>query len=263
MVRPSTLLAARALPGCEPMPPTVARPWPRRRTAVAAIELAGVTKHYRSAARDTIRALDGVTLGVDSGALCLVRGPSGSGKTTLLQLIAGIQRPTSGRIRVADLEITRLPEDLLAPMRRRILGFVFQRPLLIRGASALANVLLPALPDPCWNGDLEPRARALLARLGLSHREREPVDRLSGGERQRVGIARALVQDPAILLADEPTAHLDPHASEGILELLDELRDEGRTVIVASHDPLLHGSPLFDCVFELRGGRLTGSERRR
>lgn len=227
------------------------------------VELVEVGKHYSSAGGSSLRALDGITLAIGAGALCLVRGPSGSGKTTLLQLIAALRRPTCGRIRVAGCELTRLSEDRLAPLRRRAIGFVFQCPLLLPGASALANVMLPAVPDPAWDGNLRTRARALLALVGLANREREPVERLSGGERQRVGIARALVQDPRILLADEPTAHLDPEASMAVLDLLDEQRRRGKTVIVASHDTLLRDSRRFDRVFDLRAGRLVGEERRR
>ncbi len=241
----------------------VPRPWGVRRAADDLVELVEVGKEFVSAAGGTIRALDGITLSVGAGSLCLVRGPSGSGKTTLLQLIAALKRPTRGRIRIDGCELTRLSEDRLAPLRRRAVGFVFQSPLLIPGASALANVMLPALPDPSWDGDLKPRARALLALVGLADRDREPVERLSGGERQRVGIARALLQDPRILLADEPTAHLDPEGSKEILDLLDEQRRGGRAVIVASHDPLLRESPRFDRVFDLRAGRVAAEERRR
>lgn len=239
------------------------RPWGVLRAADDLVELVEVGKEFVSADGRTIRALDGITLSVGAGSLCLVRGPSGSGKTTLLQLIAALKRPTRGRIRIDGCELTQLSEDRLAPLRRRAVGFVFQSPLLIPGASALANVMLPALPDPAWDGDLKPRARALLALVGLADRDREPVERLSGGERQRVGIARALLQDPRILLADEPTAHLDPEGSKEILDLLDEQRRGGRAVIVASHDPLLRESPRFERVFDLCAGRVAAEERRR
>ena len=169
-------------------------------------------------------------------------------------------RPTAGRIRVAGREVSRLPEELLAGVRRRRFGFVFQSHHLIRGASALDNVMLPALPRAGVGHELPRRARELLARFGLADRARERVERLSGGEQQRVALARALINDPPVLLADEPTAHLDPETAVAVLELLSELRSEGKTLLAASHDPVLRESGYFDRRLELRGGRLYGEE---
>ncbi len=154
-------------------------------------------------------------------------------------------RPTAGRVRVAGRETTRLPEDRLAALRRRQFGFVFQSHQLIRGASALDNVIVPALPRAEVNGNLRPLGRRLLARFGLAERAGERVERLSGGEQQRVAIARALVNDPAVVLADEPTAHLDRATGGAFLDLVSELQEQGRTVLVASHDPLLSESGCF------------------
>lgn len=220
------------------------------------IELVEVSKRFRSERRDGIVAVAGVTLKIAPESTVLLRGPSGSGKTTLLGLVACLIRPTSGRIRIGDREVTRLPEESIAAIRRRHFGFVFQNNHLIRGATALDNVMLPAVPRADVNGELRRDAFALLERLDLSGRERQPVERLSGGEQQRVAIARALINDPPVLVADEPTAHLDAVSAQRFLELLRELRAEGRTVLVASHDPAVCDGVPFSLVLELDHGRL-------
>ena len=231
-----------------------------RRAATAArpamIELENVTKVFEAGGRSGRTAVAGLSLEIAADSAALIEGPSGSGKTTLLSLIGCMVRPTAGRIRVADREVSRLPEELLAGMRRRQFGFVFQSHHLLRGVSALDNVMLPALPRASAGAGLRQRARDLLARFGLADRAGERVERLSGGERQRVAIARALVNDPPVLIADEPTAHLDPATAGGFLDLLAGPREESRTVIVTSHDPVLRESGCFDRRLELRGGRL-------
>ena len=236
-------------------------PAPRPAEGPALVELAGVTKVFESGrGRPGRTALAGVSLAVAAEEALLLEGPSGSGKTTLLSLVGCMVRPTAGRIRVAGREVTRLPEELLAGVRRRRFGFVFQSHHLIRGASVLDNVMLPALPRAGAGRELPRRARDLLARFGLADRAHERVERLSGGEQQRVALARALINDPPVVLADEPTAHLDAETAVTVLELLGELRRQGKTVLVASHDPLLRDSGCFDRRLELRGGRLHGEE---
>ena len=220
------------------------------------VELRKVCRVFDDGGRTALAALSDVSLRLPAGSATLVRGPSGSGKTTLLSLVGCLARPTSGRIVVAGRDVTRLPEDDLALLRRSSIGFVFQANHLVRGASALANVMLPGVPCPERNGNLRCDARALLARFGLADRSAQRVERLSGGEQQRVAIARALINDPSLLLADEPTAHLSEIGTRRLLGFLGELRDEGKTILVASHDPLLLDCGLFTDVLELRGGRL-------
>jgi putative ABC transport system ATP-binding protein len=227
--------------------------------AVPAVVLDRVTKVYLSAGAE-LAALRDASLAVAAGEAVLVRGPSGSGKTTLLGLAGCLVRPTAGRVRLGDTDVTRLSEEALAHVRRRRVGFVFQGNLLLRGASALDNVMLPALPAAEVDGDLRGRARDLLARFGLEARAAERVERLSGGEQQRVAIARALVLDPPLVLADEPTAHLDAAAGRRFLDLVAALRDEGRTVLVAGHDPALATSGCFDRALTLAGGRFGARE---
>jgi putative ABC transport system ATP-binding protein len=223
-----------------------------------AIELTDVTRVFRSGRSSGVNAVAGLSTVIADGTATLVKGPSGSGKTTLLSLIGCMTRPTAGRITVAGCDVTRLPEERLSELRRRLIGFVFQNHNLIRGASALENVMIPAVPCPEVRSDLRGTARDLLERFGLADRADERVERLSGGERQRVAIARALINDPPIIIADEPTAHLDSMAAYALLGLVSELLSTGKTVVVASHDPVLCQSPVFSQVLELHGGRVSG-----
>ncbi len=182
--------------------------------------------------------LDGVTLGVERGEVCAVTGPSGSGKSTLLGLIAGLDRPTSGSIEVAGVEITRLGEDALARFRRQTLGYVFQSFHLIPTLTAAENVAVPL--EIAGAADAPARARALLAEVGLADRARHYPAQLSGGEQQRVALARAVALEPPLLLADEPTGNLDSATGAQIIALLLGLnRERGATLLLVTHDEAL------------------------
>lgn len=222
----------------------------------AMIGLSGVSKTFRGYGRATMAAIEDLTLNIAERSLTLVTGPSGSGKTTLLAVIGCMMRPSTGRVTVAGEDVTRLSEDLLAEIRRRSFGFVFQSNHLIRRATALENVMVPGLPCPEFNGNLRHRARSLLARLGLDSKIDQRIELLSGGEQQRVSIARALINDPEIVIADEPTAHLDSSSAHSFLDLAFEMVGRGKSVIVASHDPTICRAGSFDRVFKLRDGRL-------
>jgi putative ABC transport system ATP-binding protein len=221
------------------------------------IELRDVRKVFHEGRPDAVAAVDGVSLALDDRAVTVVRGPSGSGKTTLLALVGCMARPTSGRILVDGREVTSLPERFLTAIRRRTFGFVFQQFHLVRGISTLENVMLPAYPIGVPRPALERRARELLDVLGIGHRASARADWLSGGEAQRAAIARALVNDPDVIVADEPTAHLDSRRSEELMAIVARLRDHDRkSVIIASHDPLVYGSGVVDRVVSMRDGRL-------
>jgi putative ABC transport system ATP-binding protein len=220
------------------------------------IELREVRKVFHEGRPDELVAVAGVTLAVDPRRLTVLRGPSGSGKTTLLALIGCMARPTSGRIFVGDREVTSLPERFLTEVRRRTFGFVFQQFHLLRGITALENVMLPAYPLGVPRAALVRRARDLLDGLGIGARAFARVEWLSGGEAQRVAIARALVNDPAVVIADEPTAHLDSRLSREFMRIATDLRAQGKTVVIASHDPLVHEASAVDRVVSLRDGRL-------
>ena len=234
------------------------------------IELAQVVKTYSAGLATPYTAVAGVTLDIPGGQLTVLKGPSGSGKTTLLSLIGCMARPTSGRIHLrglppgllpqgadADpLEITSLPERFLTTIRRRTFGFIFQQFNLVRGISVLENVMLPTYPTGEDRETVEARAVTRLEALGMARHLKAPVDRLSGGEAQRVAIARALINDPAVIIADEPTAHLDSRLSEDFMGLMSQFKDAGKTLLITSHDPIVYDSDLADLVVEMRDGRV-------
>jgi len=220
------------------------------------IRLEDVRKVFHQGRPDELVAVDGVSLDISDKQVTVLRGPSGSGKTSVLALVGCMARPTSGRIHVGDREVTSLPEHFLTEVRRRTFGFVFQEFHLVRGLTALENVMLPAYPLGGSRKQLLSRAQALLERFGVGGRARERADWLSGGESQRVAIARALVNDPMVVVADEPTAHLDSKLSASFMGVVDALRSEGRTVLIASHDPIVHESEVVDRVVTLRDGRI-------
>jgi putative ABC transport system ATP-binding protein len=225
------------------------------------IELAAVTKTFNPGRANEYRALRGIDLTVESGRVTALRGPSGSGKSTLLALIGCLARPTSGRVRLEGEDISALPERFLADLRLTRFGFVFQRFNLIPGLSALDNILLPAYPLGLPYKTLRERAEALMATLEIDRHAGTRVDWLSGGEVQRVAIARALINDPPVIIADEPTAHLDSKLSLDFLGQLGRLKAAGKTVIIASHDPLVFETGLPDRVVDLRDGVIVEAAR--
>ncbi len=204
------------------------------------LELRDVCKRYGTGTSTgtggQVTAADHVTFTIEAGAFVALTGASGSGKSTMLHLIGAIERPDSGVITVNGTEVTALRGAALADYRRTV-GFVFQRYNLLPGLTALDNVIAPVLPYRTgW--DKRDRARGLLEAVGLAGRERSLPARMSGGEQQRIAIARALINTPPLLLADEPTGNLDSATAAGILDLLTRLRAEHEmTIILASHDP--------------------------
>jgi putative ABC transport system ATP-binding protein len=204
-----------------------------------------------------VDVLTDVTLDVPPGQFLAVAGPSGSGKSTLLGLIAGLDQPTTGCIRVAGVEITRLSEDALARFRLNTLGYVFQAYHLIPTLTALENVAVPL--ELAGDPDALPRATALLAEVGLADRAHHYPVQLSGGEQQRVAVARAMARRPALLLADEPTGNLDSGTGKQIIELLVGLRDTlASTLVLVTHDAAL--AARADRVVTLCDGRVVSDE---
>ena len=217
-----------------------------------------VSKQY-SRGGQRIQVLSGVSLSVDPGEFMVVAGSSGSGKTTLLSILSGLDAPSSGRVIAAGRDITGLSEDQLAPLRNRLIGFVFQAFHIIPSLNALENVMFPAEV----NKDREARAKALslLERVGLLDRAANFPEQLSGGEQQRVAICRAVVNGPALLFADEPTGNLDSRNSEGIIELLLDLkRRQATTLIMATHSPAL--AARADRIIRLHDGIVSPSTDR-
>ncbi len=220
------------------------------------IRLDGVTKAYQASAPP---ALADVTMNVADGEVAAIMGPSGSGKSTLLNLIAGLDRPTTGTVTVAGMRIDALGEGALARFRARHVGIIFQFFNLLDDLTVADNVLLPAQLAGASRRRARARAEELLARLGIDkHRDDYPA-RLSGGQRQRVAIARALVNSPELLLADEPTGALDTATGQEIGRLLSELNAAGQTLVLVTHDPALAARHAARTI-QLVDGRVAGGQ---
>ena len=222
------------------------------------VELTEVSKVFSTGAKTV--ALDGVTLQIGSGEFTAVMGPSGSGKSTLLNLIAGLDRATSGSIAVDGVDLTRANETQLARYRRSRVGFVFQFFNLLSNLTVVENVMVPAELAGMRSARARARAGELLSELGMASLHRAYPANLSGGQRQRVAIARALINRPALVLADEPTGALDSGSGEQVMALLDDLNQRGQTILLVTHDAKLaaaHGRR----VVTLRDGRVEDDAR--
>jgi len=216
------------------------------------IQLEDVSRVYRRGA-DEVRALDHVSLSIERGQFVALMGPSGSGKSTLLHLLAGLDRPTSGRVTVAGRSLNDLSDDELASFRAQHVGFIFQFFNLIPVLSARENVELPLLLTKLSKSERRERASTALRVVGLGERAEHMPSEMSGGEQQRVAIARAVVTDPTMLLADEPTGDLDAKSGTEILTLLQRLNQEYRkTIIMVTHDP--HAAERATHVYHLEKG---------
>ncbi len=220
------------------------------------ITLQDVHKVFNQGRPNAYAAIRGVSLTIEPNRITCLKGASGSGKSTLLSMIGCLSRPTSGRIYMGERMLSNLPERFLTDIRRHTFGFIFQQFNLISGLTVLENVLLPAYPLAPDYKTLKQSGHALLARFGLEQKALSPVQWLSGGEAQRVAICRALINDPQILIADEPTANLDTRLSHAFMAQVRQLREIGKTVLVTSHDPVVFESSVVDRVIELRDGRV-------
>ncbi len=217
------------------------------------VDLADIEKTYRIGDSE-FPVLKGINLGIERGDFMALMGPSGSGKSTLMNIVGCLDRPTRGRFMLLGQDVSRLPDDELARIRREELGFIFQTFNLIGRISVLKNVEVPMMLGEVPSEKRRERALELLRSVDLEHRIDFSPLRISGGERQRVAIARALANDPKIIIADEPTGNLDLKSSDEVMKIMKNLHDEGRTIIMVTHNPEI----TKDCnrVIKLRDGRI-------
>jgi len=219
------------------------------------IEIKGLSKTYESGGESTA-ALAEVDLHIDRGEFVSVMGPSGSGKSTLLTILGGLNHPSQGEVVVDGIPIYRLSIERLADFRREYLGFIFQSFQLIPYLTAIENVMLPLSITGRSNREQETMAGEILERVGLKARVKRLPDQLSGGEQERVAIARALVNDPPILLADEPTGNLDTKTGKEIMDLFKKINHEGQTIIMVTHNP--ENTAYSTRTIFLKDGRVNG-----
>ncbi len=221
------------------------------------VELENIIKIYNQDQVNEVQALDMVNLSIAKGTMVCLKGPSGSGKSTLLSIIGCIYPPTSGRAVIAGKPLSRLPDRFLTIHRRQTIGFIFQQFNILPKLSVLENIMLPLMPLGISPQKRLAMAEPLLERFGIDHRRNFPAGEISGGELQRVAIARALINDPPIIIADEPTAHLDSKLSRDFLQSMRELKAEGKTIIIASHDPLVTDDDGVERTYTVHDGRVS------
>jgi len=220
------------------------------------IKLESIDKVFNPGKPNEFQALQGITLEIEPKTITVIAGPSGSGKTTLLSITGLMSRPTAGRITVLTKETTLLSENFRTLFRRHHIGFLFQEFHLIYDLKVSENLKLVLYPDGIPLHQLEERSSFLLAKFGILKKAHLRTSILSGGEKQRLALARALMADPEILLIDEPTAHLDTKLSLQVVEDFKKLREDGKTLIIASHDPLIVEGELPDSVLHMSDGRI-------
>jgi putative ABC transport system ATP-binding protein len=225
----------------------------------ALIDIRDVTKTYEMGAETIVHALDGVSLSIDGGDYVAIMGPSGSGKSTLMNLIGCLDTPSTGSYVLKGREISSMNDDELAQIRNKEIGFIFQTFNLLPRADAVQNVELPLVYSGLPRRERKARAEKALDAVGLGTRKHHRPNEMSGGQRQRVAIARALVNDPSILLADEPTGNLDSKTGDEILALMDDLHRGGNTIILVTHEDDLaqHAAR----VVRLRDGKIISDVR--
>ena len=220
------------------------------------VETINVTKTYNLGKPNEVTAVKEASLQINEGSLVVLKGPSGSGKTTLLSLIGCQTKPTRGEVIILGKKVSKLPEKFMNLHKRNHIGFIFQHFQLIAGMSVLDNIVLPLIPEGISPKERSKRADRLLEQFDLAHRRQFKVSHLSGGEQQRVAIARALINNAGILLADEPSAHLDSRLTRDFLDHVKQLKRSGHTILITSHDPIIYQHPAVDQVFEIKDGQM-------
>jgi putative ABC transport system ATP-binding protein len=217
------------------------------------IQAKNLTKHY-TVGSTIVRALDGLDIDIDKGSYIALMGPSGSGKSTLMNILGCLDTPSSGSYFLNDKDVSEVDDDLLAGIRNKEIGFIFQTFNLLPRYTALENVALPMIYAGIPKRERVARATEVLEKVGLGDRVTHKPNELSGGQRQRVAVARALVMNPSIIFADEPTGNLDSKTSEGIMQLFDEIHQDGNTLIVVTHEEEV--AARAQKIIRLRDGKL-------
>lgn len=220
------------------------------------IELEDIHKFYNRGQANEVYALQGVNLKVCEQEVVCIQGPSGSGKSTLLSLIGCVFQPTSGSAKILGKKLSRLPDHFLTVHRRHAIGFIFQRFNLIDELTVYENITLPLVPLGYTPKKRHAAAQPLLEQFGIDHRRNFTVNKISGGEMQRTAIARALIMNPPIILADEPTAHLDSSLRMQFMDFMAALKRDGKTIVITSHDPEIASHPVIDRVLQMKDGQL-------
>ncbi len=220
------------------------------------IKLNDVTKIYDINKNNSVTAIQDINLAIKEGELVVLKGASGSGKSTILSLIAGLCKPTNGEVIVDEKRISKLPDDFLSLYRRHNIGFIFQKYNLIPTLSVQDNILVPLIPDNPDEKSIEDKLNLVMSKFNILHKKEITVKNLSGGEQQRVAISRSMINDPKIIIADEPTANLDEKLSLDFIEILKQLKQTGKTIIVATHDPLFFELDFVDKIIDVKNGKI-------
>jgi len=220
------------------------------------ITLENVSKIYELNKNHNVTALEQINLHIKEGELVVLKGVSGSGKSTILSLIAALTKPTEGEVVVNEKRISKLPDSFASDYRQQDIGFIFQKYNLIPTLSVKENILLPLVPTNPAEDEAQAKLDRVLEQFQIAHKKDEMVRNLSGGEQQRVAIARAHVNNPKIIIADEPTANLDEKLSLDFIEILKQLKSEGKTIVIATHDPLFFDLDIVDRIVEVKAGKI-------
>lgn len=219
----------------------------------------GLVKVFNAGKPNEVRPVDGIDLSIEKGSCTILKGPSGSGKTTLLTLLSCLARPTAGSYHCLGEQVSRWSEKFLTRFRQQHIGVVFQQFNLINGFTAAMNIALPLYPVGVSGKTLSRQVAAAAEMVQIGHRLDFPVANLSGGELQRVAIARALINRPEILFADEPTSHLDSQMSANTLEVFRQLKAQGKTIVMTTHDPMVESHPMVDRVWQVKDGKVAST----